>query len=102
MDDDVLEGLGSDQEHVRLAAAREVMTYDPVPAEIDQAVRRAFATETVPWVRGALAEAIAAADGAVWDEGVVVPAPHWDSGLDGLDPDAAREAIHTSTRRVLH
>jgi signal transduction histidine kinase len=100
--DRLIDRLKSDREAERLSAAREVLERDTVAPEIDQAVREAVARETVPWVRGVLAEIVAVTDGADWNAGIEVPAPSWDTELDGLEPDVARQLIHTSTRRVLH
>ncbi|MGH2499803.1 MAG: ATP-binding protein [Candidatus Limnocylindria bacterium] len=68
---------------------------------IDTAVREALARESVPWVRGALAE-ILARNGGELEAGVAIPAPAWDERLDDLDVDVAHQVINMSTRRVLH
>ena len=94
--------LKSESESERLSAARELLRRAPIDPALDQAVRDAYARETVPWVRGNLAEAIAVTDGFDWNTGFEVPAPVWDATLEGLDPEVAREVIHTSTGRVLH
>jgi signal transduction histidine kinase len=98
-----LEGLRSNRDEDRLNAARELLHHvGRTPLDLDQQVREAFARETVPWIKGALAEVIAADAGATWDESIVIPAPSWSADLEGLDPETAREVINRSTRRVLH
>lgn len=98
-----LASLQARGDNERLQAARtilEVMT--EVSPEIAQAVSAALARETVPWVRGALAEILSGEEGRILQDGVVVPAPSWDRNLEGLDADVARQVINVSTRRVLH
>jgi signal transduction histidine kinase len=98
-----LEGLGSVGDDDRLNAARELLRYvGETTIDLDQAVRKAFARETVPWVKGALAEIIAADEDVSWGDGVAIPAPSWDADLESLEPDAAREVVNRSTKRVLH
>lgn len=100
--EELLRLLRSPIENDRLRAARKALERDDVTPELEQAVREAYARETVPWVRGALAEVIATSDGVDWDVGVEVPAPVWDAELEGLERDVARQLINLSTRRVLH
>lgn len=97
-----VERLRVPTENERLSAARTIfdLTTDLSP-EIDQAVREAIAVESVPWVRGALAE-ILARGGPELEAGVVVPAPRWDHQLEELNADVARRVVNMSTKRVLH
>jgi signal transduction histidine kinase len=89
-------------ETIRLAGARAVRDLSPqLTADVERTVSEAMARESVPWVRGALAE-ILASGGNPLAEGVVIPAPSWDEQLQDLDPDVSRRLINTSTRRVLH
>jgi signal transduction histidine kinase len=98
-----LEGLSSERDAQRLDAARELLRQvGSTSIDFDQPVRDALARETVPWIKGALAEILTADRASPWDEGIAVPAPTWDADLEGLDPDTAREVINRSTRRVLH
>jgi signal transduction histidine kinase len=98
-----LETLQATRETDRLAAARSITRLGcELSPEDYRAVQQALARETVPWVRGALAEIVAASDHGIVDAGVAVPAPSWDADLEGLDPAEARQVINTSTKRVLH
>jgi signal transduction histidine kinase len=98
-----LNGLRSEREEERLDSARELLeNVDATPVDLDQPVREAFARETVPWIKGVLAEILAAVKGERWEDGVAIPAPSWNADLEGLDAETAREVINRSTRRVLH
>jgi signal transduction histidine kinase len=100
--EEALAQLADPSETIRLAGARVVRDLSPqLTANVERAVSEALARESVPWVRGALAE-ILASDGTPLEQGVVIPAPSWDEQLQDLDPDVARRLINTSTRRVLH
>jgi signal transduction histidine kinase len=105
MEDEIrtaLDDLRAETESIRLAAARVLQqeAADLSP-EAEREVREVFAVETVPWVRGALAEVLAAGAPPI-EVGVTIPAPRWDKQVEGADPDVARRAINVSTRRVLH
>jgi signal transduction histidine kinase len=107
MTDDVvrraLDGLRSERDDDRLNSARELLRHvGTASVDLDQPVREALARETVPWIKGALAEILAAQADATWEEGVAIPAPSWNADLEGLDAETAREVINRSTRRVLH
>jgi signal transduction histidine kinase len=99
---EALASLGAETESARLAAARTVLEHaSQLSAEAESTVRKAFAKEDVPWVRGVLAEALAVRTPAVGDS-VTVAAPRWDERVEGADPGVARQAINISTNRVLH
>lgn len=105
MPEGLVEALGSlraESETRRLAAARTVLEHaSELSDEAQKTVSEAFAKEDVPWVRGILAEALAVGAPEL-DEGVVIAAPSWDEQIEGADPEVARQAINTSTNRVLH
>lgn len=105
MDDrlrDSLAALRAEKETERLGAARTILELmDELTPEIDQAVREAMAAESVPWVRGVLAD-ILARGGPELEAGVEVPAPRWDYQLEELDADVARRVVNMGTKRVLH
>jgi signal transduction histidine kinase len=97
-----LEKLGNQSETVRLGAARAILRLaGELTPPVEIAVSEALARETVPWVRGALAEILAGADVPV-GVGLLISAPTWDEQLEDLDAEAARRVINLSTRRVLH
>jgi signal transduction histidine kinase len=97
-----LDRLRADTESVRLAAARVLQKRAAeLSPQAEHEVREAFATETVPWVRGALAEILAVGSPPI-GQGMTIPAPRWDSQVEGANPEVARQAINISTRRVLH
>jgi signal transduction histidine kinase len=99
----IREGLTAEADEARLAIARELALGEgEIDAEVEQTVREAFAQETVPWVRGALAEVLARIEDIAWEEGLTVPAPAWDVDLEGVEHESGRELINRSTRRVLH
>jgi signal transduction histidine kinase len=97
-----LDGLKADTESIRLAAARSLREHGAdLSAAAEREVRKAFAVETVPWVRGALAEVLASGLPPI-EKGITIPAPRWDEQVEGADPEVARRAINISTKRVLH
>jgi signal transduction histidine kinase len=100
---DALRRLGSESFTERLAAARELNKIGVrLTRDDDRVVREALATESVPWVRGALSTILDQDGDGLLREGVVIPAPVWDEGLAGFDSEVAREAIKLATGRVLH
>jgi signal transduction histidine kinase len=97
-----LDGLKADTESARLEAARELEEHaDELSSEGEREVSEAFATEKVPWVRGALAQVLDVGAPPI-GVGHTIPAPRWDEQIEGADPDVARRAINLSTKRVLH
>jgi signal transduction histidine kinase len=97
-----LDGLKAQTESSRLAAARAILRLmGDLTEEIETAVRVALAKESVPWVRGALAEVLARGEAAAEYE-IVISAPSWDERIETLDRDVARQVLNLSTRRVLH
>jgi len=105
MDDELrraLDDLKAEPESIRLSAARLLQQRaSDLSREAEREVREAFAVEPVPWVRGALAQTLAA-DAPPLETGVTIPAPRWDEQVEGAKPEVARRAINISTRRVLH
>lgn len=100
--DRAVSGLRAQSETQRLAAARIVLQQaDPPSIDIENAVRDALAVESVPWVRGVLAE-ILARNVIDPEPGATISAPRWDDQLEAVDNDLARQVLHTSTRRILH
>ena len=99
---DALRRLGSESFTERLAAARELNRFRVrLSRDDDRIVREALATESVPWVRGALSAILDQDGDGLLREGVVIPAPVWDEELAGFDPEVARAAITMATGRVL-
>lgn len=97
-----LDGLKAETESARLVAARRIEEHGAVlTGEAEREVREAYANETVPWVRGALAEALAAGAPPI-GVGHTIPAPSWDEQIEGVGPEVARRAVNVSTKRVLH
>lgn len=95
--------LRADSFTERLAAARELKERrGALGRDGDRRVREALATETVPWVRGALSSILDAEGDGLLRDGVIVPAPAWDERFAAFDPEIAREAIHMAASRVLH
>jgi len=94
--------LRSKTETQRLEAARTVLTEaDPLSVAVENAVRDALAVESVPWVRGVLAE-ILSRNVVEPELGATISAPRWDDQLEAVDSDLARQVLNTSTRRILH
>lgn len=97
-----LDGLKAETESTRLEAARELQEHAAeLSGEGEREVSEAFATETVPWVRGALAEVLDVGAPPI-GVGHTIAAPRWDEQIEGANPDVARRAINLSTKRVLH
>ena len=100
--DKAVGGLRSKTETQRLEAARTVLREaDPLSVAVENAVRDALAVESVPWVRGVLAE-ILSRNVAEPQLGATISAPRWDDQLEAVDSDLARQVLNTSTRRILH
>ncbi len=94
--------LRAETESIRLSAARRIRKHaGELTAESEAVVREAFAEESVPWVRGVLAEILAIGAPPVGEE-VTIAAPRWDERIEGTSPEVARQAINHSTRKVLH
>ena len=97
-----LDGLKAETESARLEAARLLQGQGTeLSGEEEREVREAYAKETVPWVRGALAEVLAAGAPPI-GVGHTIPAPRWDEQIEGVGPEVARRAVNVSTKRVLH
>ncbi len=97
-----LDGLKADTETARLEAARHLEEHaSELSGDEEREVREAYATEMVPWVRGALAKVLATGSTPI-GVGHTIPAPRWDEQIEGVDAEVARRAINVSTKRVLH